>query len=418
MFEENNPENGRLQIDVLEEGEVMPVKNARVRIAPRSNAELMIGEMLTDDSGQTPIFDLPAPPSEYSLHPELGQMPYSEYDVTVDMPGYDVVTVSGVQILPDTTSFLRVELPHSQFAHGTTIEIAEHTLWGEFPPKIPEDEVKQLPEATGLVVLPEPVVPEIIVVHDGAPTNRNAQRFYVPFADYIKNVTCNEIYATWPCQTIIANILAIISFTLNRVFTEWYRGQGYDFTITSTTQLDQKYVHGRNIFENISNFVDDIFNQYIRRPGIRQPLFTQYCDGRRVTCPNWMSQWGSEEMGRRGYSYINILRRFYGSDIYICEAEQVEGIPISWPGHLLQEGSSSEYVRVIQEQLNRISDNFPAIAKIRVDGVFDSATRESVETFQRVFHMPIIGSVDFATWFRISHIYVAVTRMSAGLPRH
>ncbi|MCL1844621.1 MAG: carboxypeptidase-like regulatory domain-containing protein, partial [Defluviitaleaceae bacterium] len=187
MFEENRPypESGRLQIDVLEEGEVMPVENARVRIAPHRNAELMIGEMLTDDSGQTPIIDLPAPPSEYSLQPELGYMPYSEYDVTVDMPGYDVVTVSGVQILPDTTSFLRVELPHSQFAQGTTIEISEHTLWGEFPPKIPEDEVKQMPEATGLVVLPEPVVPEIIVVHDGAPTNRNARRFYVPFTDYI-----------------------------------------------------------------------------------------------------------------------------------------------------------------------------------------------------------------------------------------
>ena len=231
-------------------------------------------------------------------------------------------------------------------------------------------------------------------------------------------MACSEIYATWPEQTLRANILAIISFTLNRVFTEWYRGQGYDFTITSTTQLDQKFIYGRNIFENISNIVDEIFNRYITRPGIRQPLFTQYCEGRRVTCTNWMSQWGSQGMGVRGYSYMAILRRFYGSDIYLCTAEKVAGIPISWPGFLLQVGSSGQYVRVIQEQLNRISDNFPAIPKLRVDGVFGSATRESVEAFQRIFHMPIIGVVDFSTWFRISHIYVAVTRMSAGLPRH
>ncbi|MCL2547310.1 MAG: peptidoglycan-binding protein [Oscillospiraceae bacterium] len=200
--------------------------------------------------------------------------------------------------------------------------------------------------------------------------------------------------------------------------TEWYRGQGYDFTITSTTQLDQKYTPGRNVFEEISRVVDDIFTTYITRPGIRQPLFAQYCDGRRVSCPNWMSQWGSKDLGDRGFAAIDILRRFYGSDIYLQQAEQVAGIPLSWPGTPLQTGSSGQYVRVIQEQLNRIGDNFPAIPKLRVDGVFGPATREAVETFQHIFHMPSDGIVNFATWYRISHIYVAVTRKAAGLPRH
>ena len=201
MFEENlypYPESGRLQVDVWEADDVMPISNARVRIVPHGNADLMAAEMITDVSGQTPIADLPAPPIQFSLEPEMGYMPYSEYDVTAEMPGYDTVTVEGVQILPDTTSFLRVGLPISENVggNGATISIDEHTLWGEFPPKIPEDEIKTLPEATGLVVLPEPVVPEIVVVHDGMPTNRNARRFYVPFADYIKNVICTKHLTT------------------------------------------------------------------------------------------------------------------------------------------------------------------------------------------------------------------------------
>jgi len=405
---------GRLQIDVQALDVAKPVGNAIVRIMPRGSSDHIIEEMITNSSGQTYTVDLPAPPIEFSLEPS-NEKPYSVYDVSVIYDGYEQVQVEGVQILPDTVSYQDVALnPLIGYERDwpERIAIDEHTLWGDFPPKIQEAEVKPLPKHTGFIVLPEPVVPEFVVVHMGMPSNTAAQRHWVPFKDYIKNVACNEIYATWPEQTLHANILAIISLTLNRVFTEWYRGQGYDFTITSTTQLDQKYVHGRNIFIEISRVVDEIFNTYITRPGIRQPLFAQYNDGRRTNYPGRLSQWGSKALGDRGYSALNILKYYYGNDIYLTQAEKVEGVPVSFPGTPLRVGSSGPDVRVIQEQLNAISNNFPAIPKLRVDGVFGENTKNSVMEFQKIFHLTQDGVVGFATWFRISHIYVAVTRMA------
>jgi len=229
---------------------------------------------------------------------------------------------------------------------------------------------------------------------------------------YIKNVACCEIYATWPEQTLRANIYAIISLTLNRVFTEWYRGQGYDFTITNSTQFDQAFTHGRNIFVEISKVVDDIFNTYITRPDIRQPLFAQYNDGKRSNNPGWLSQWGSKDLGDQGYAALDILKRYYGYNIYLTQAEKVTGVPTSYPGVALRLGSTGENVRVIQEQLNRISNNYPAIPKVKVDGVFGEGTEKAVKEFQKVFRLTQDGVVGKATWFRISHIYVAVTRMA------
>ena len=252
-----------------------------------------------------------------------------------------------------------------------------------------------------------------MIVHDGHPTNVNAPKYWVPFKDYIKNVASSEVYANWPEETLKANILCIISFTLNRVFTEWYRNQGHDFTITSSTAVDQKYSHGRNIFTEISMVVDNLFNTYITRPGIRQPLFAQYCDGRRVSCPNWLSQWGSKYLGDQGYDAVSILRHYYGSDIYLANAPKVEGVPSSFPGTSLQTGSSGPNVRTIQEQLNTISNNFPAIPKVRVDGTFGEETRNAVLAFQRIFDLPQSGIVDFPTWYRISGIYVALARLAA-----
>jgi hypothetical protein len=235
----------------------------------------------------------------------------------------------------------------------------------------------------------------------------------VPFTDYIKNVASSEIYATWPVETLRANILAILSFTLNRVFTEWYRNQGYNFTITSSTSVDQKWIYGRNIFTEIAQMVDEIFMYYITRPGIRQPLFAQYNDGRRTNNPGWLSQWGSKYMGDNGYNAVEILRRFYGQDVYLRYAQQVEGVPMSWPGAELQVGSTGENVRRIQSQLNAISNNFPAIPKLRVDGVFGELTRTAVQRFQEIFNMPATGIVNRATWNRMAHIYVAVERLAA-----
>lgn len=198
----------------------------------------------------------------------------------------------------------------------------------------------------------------------------------------IKNVASCEIYSTWPKESIKANVLAIISFTLNRVYTEWYRGKGYDFTITNNTAYDHAFTYGRNIFEEISIVVDEVFSTYITKPCIKQPLFTQYCDGRRVQCQKGMHQWGSKDLGDRGYLAIDILKNYYGYDIYYEAAEKSEGVP------------------------------YPKIQKLRTDGVYGEQTKEAVHTFQEIFHLPVTGIVDFATWYQISNIYVAVTKLS------
>ena len=405
--------NGRLQIGALAADVGMPAGNARIRLTPRGDSAQVIEEMISSTSGQSPVIDLPAPPVDFSLHPSE-QKPYSEYDVSIQMEGYEPATVEGIQILPNTTSYQDVILhPLSNFeGERETIGIESHTLWGDYPPKIPEEDTKELPASTGLVVLPDPVIPEFVIVHAGAPTNASAPNYWIPFSDYVKNVASNEIYATWPEQTITANVLAIISFTLNRVYTEWYRGKGYNFTITNSTAYDHAFNYGRNIFDEISRVVDELFSTFVTKPNIRQPLLTQYCDGRSVSCPGWMTQWGSKDLGDKGYAAIDILKRFYGYDIYLMQAKKIAGVPSSYPGAALQMGSTGQDVRVIQEQLNTISKNYPAIPKNRVDGVFGEATRKAVETFQSIFHLTSDGIVGFSTWYKISDIYVAVTRMA------
>ena len=250
------------------------------------------------------------------------------------------------------------------------------------------------------------------MVHDGAPGDSTAANYYVRYRDYIKNVASSEIYATWPDAAIRANVLAIMSFTLNRVYTEWYRGKGYVFTITSSTAYDHKFIYGRNFFQSISQVVDEMFENYLSRPNVRQPILTQYCDGQRVTCPDWMSQWGSKYLGDQGYSAIDILRSYYGNDMYINSAEGISGIPASWPGYDLGVGASGPKVRQLQEQLARISRAYPAIPTITADGVYGSRTREAVEKFQSVFGLPVTGIVDYPTWYKISDIYVAVSRIA------
>lgn len=265
-----------------------PIEDAVVTISYTGNPDSIIEQVRTNSSGQTELLSLSAPPLEYSLEPGIEQ-PYSEYTLNVTAEGYEPFDVSGTEVLPDTNSVQEIRLdPITPQGHGTNIVIPAHTLYGNYPPKIAEDEIKPLNEP-GEIVLSRVVVPEYVIVHDGAPTDTTAQNHYVPYRDYIKNVASSEIYATWPAATITANILAIMSFTLNRVFTEWYRNKGFDFTITSSTAFDHKWMNGRNIFDTISLAVDEIFDQYLARPDVRQPILTQYCDGRKSTCPNWMT---------------------------------------------------------------------------------------------------------------------------------
>lgn len=406
-------EKGQLQINVTSTAGGRPIADARISISYTGVPESTLERVETDSSGQTDVLELDAPPEEWSLNPNNERQPYSEYTLDVSAPGFEPVSIAGTEILANVRAIQNVRMRPSDVGREEeeVFVIPAHTLYGEYPPKIAEDEIKPVNE-TGEIVLSRVVVPEYIVVHDGSPRDTTATNYYVKYKDYIKNVASSEIYATWPANTIRANVLAIMSFTLNRVYTEWYRNRGYDFTITSSTAFDHKWIPERNYYDTISVIVDELFADYLSRPNVRQPILTQYCDGRRVTCPNWMTQWGSKELGDQGYSPIEILRYFYGDDMYINTAEEISGIPASWPGYTLEEGSSGEKVRQMQEQLNVIAGAYPALPKITADGIYGPATAEAVREFQSVFGLPVTGKVDYSTWYKISEIYVGVSRIA------
>lgn len=403
---------GGLEVDVTSARTGQPLENVVVDISTADDPDNILEEVTTNSSGQTPEVDLPTPPRSYSEEPSAEQ-PYADYVVTVKNPGYEDVVVTGVELLSGELALQPINMiPQPEESdNAESIVIGPHTLFGDFPPKIAEAEIKPL-EETGEIVLSRVVIPEYIVVHDGPPSDASAQNYYVRYRDYIKNVASSEIYATWPEETIKANVLAIQSFTLNRVFTEWYRNKGYSFTITSSTAYDHKWIYGRNIFSNISTIVDSIFNYYLSRPNVKQPILTQYCDGNKVSCPNWMTQWGSKDLGDQGYTAIQILRNFYGNTIYINQAEEISGIPSSWPGNNLTIGSRGEKVRQLQEQLNGIAKGYPRVPTVTADGVFGEATSNSVKVFQEIFKLPATGIVDFPTWYKISEIYVGVSRIA------
>ena len=279
-------ERGLLQINVTSDVDSYPVSDAVISVSYTGVPDSTLEELNTDSSGQTETIELNAPPLEYSLDPSIEAQPYAEYTLDVRAPGFEPVSISGAEILPDVTAIQNVRLrPLTPADTGEEVfVIPAHTLYGEYPPKIAEDEIKPTNES-GEIVLSRVVVPEYIVVHDGSPRDTTAQNYYVKYRDYIKNVASSEIYATWPEASIRANVLAIMSFTLNRVYTEFYRNQGYDFTITSSTAFDHKWIYGRNIFQSISLIVDEVFDNYLSRPEVRQPILTQYCDGNRVQCP-------------------------------------------------------------------------------------------------------------------------------------
>lgn len=281
-------DKGKLRVNVTT-SQSIPIADAKITLTYTGNPSQILEEVNTDASGNSQVFTLDTPPLEYSMEPAR-QQPYAEYTINVSASGYRPINISAIDVLPEETALQSVRLEEED-APGNPIDnivIPAHTLYGDYPPKIPESEVKPVTE-TGEIVLSRVVIPEYVVVHDGVPTDPTANNYYVHYRDYIKNVASSEIYATWPDATLRANILAIMSFTMNRVYTEWYRGKGYDFTITSSTAFDHKFVYGRNIFENISRVVDELFENYLSRPNVTQPILTQYCDGQKVTCPEWMT---------------------------------------------------------------------------------------------------------------------------------
>jgi len=408
--------NGTLQVEALIGDSYDPISNATVTITKTigsgGNTRQIPQILKTNASGQTNVAKLDAPALIYSQAPSKN-LPYSLYDLKVEAEGYETQIIRGCQIYPTKLAIQQCQMKKKgSMRQEEIILIPPNKLVGNYPRKIPENPEKPEPEVTGAVVLTQPVIPEFIVVHQGDPEDEGAPNYYIKYKDYIKNVASCEIFATWPYATIQANVFCIISFTLNRVYTEWYRSKGKDFTITSSTAYDQAFVYGRNIYENISKIVDDIFSTYVKRQGRKQPLLTQYCDGINVKCPNWLTQWGSKYRGDQGENASQILRYFYGTDIVFNTAKKVEGVPISYPGYTLGLGSTGIPVRTIQAYLNKISDNYPAITKIAVTGNYDVNTRKAVLKFQEVFYLAQTGAVNYSTWYKISQIYVAVAQIA------
>ena len=325
-YTQNNTDQGELKIQVTARRSNRPITNARIAISYSGDPDSIVEEVNTDASGMSEQITLPAPPLEFSMEPGEEQ-PFSQYSIQVDAEGFRPFTVSGIELFSKQLSLQEVRMDEVD-APGNpvdTIVIPVNTLWGDFPPKIAESEIKPISE-TGEIVLSRVVVPEYVVVHDGPPNDTTARDYYVRYKDYIKDVASSEIYSTWPDATLRANILAIMSFTLNRVYTEWYRNKGYSFTITSSTAYDQKFTYGRNIFQSISDIVDEMFQNFLSRPNVSQPILTQYCDGERVTCSNWLSQWGSKYLGDQNYEAIEILRYYYGTT---CTSTRQKKYPAS-----------------------------------------------------------------------------------------
>ena len=283
------PDVGTLQVSLVSNRGKRPITDAAVEISSAGEPDKILEVLKTDLSGQTEVIELETPPLEYSMEPGLNQ-PYSEYNLKITAPGFEPVEIAGSQMLSGQLALqdLSLEPTITETASYEVFAIGPHTLYGDYPPKIAESEVKDI-QATGEVVLSRVVIPEYVIVHDGAVSDNTAKNYYVLYKDYIKNVASSEIYATWPEDTIRANVLAIMSFTLNRVYTEFYRNRGYDFTITSSTAFDHKWIPERNIYDTISVIVDELFADYLSRPNVKQPILTQYCDGRQVQCPNWMT---------------------------------------------------------------------------------------------------------------------------------
>ena len=401
---------GYLKVNVYSDTVANPIANATIDII--KNGEV-IDSVKTNENGETEKITLNTVDKSYSEEEQYEVKPYETYDLLVKALGLRDKKIEGVQILADTTSLQEVYLESIDEGEGEQTDvITPNTLWGNYPEKISEDQEET---ETGITtyVLQRVEVPQNIIVHDGTPSNNSAKNYTVPFIDYIKNVASSEIYSTWPEETIKANVLAIISFTLNRVYTEWYRNKGYDFTITSTTTYDQKYTRGGTIFEPISNIVDDIFNNYLKSGIMPNPLLAHYKN--KTSEKGYLSQWGSKNLGDKGYNVLRILQYYYGNNINIYEAEVIEDYPYSFTTNL-KEGDCSNDVYILQNALNYIRGSYPGIPAIEnPSGKFDKQTKEAVEVFQKVFNLSRTGIVNYQTWYKISYILTAVTDMTESI---
>ena len=424
---------GTLKITTSMAQGAIPVGGVSFAIKDKEGRVLHSG--ITNANGESEVFSLAAPPRELSLSPNPEVRPYGLYDVWVGYPGFAEQTITDVEIFDGVQAILPVDMiplppgEDAEYSFVTPPPTAALPTGPQLQVGAPEQNAPTI-QASGSGSaarfagvsndagagagdpLPFVGVPEYITVHLGTPANTSAPNVRVRFIDYIKNVVSSEIYPTWPTNAIIANVHAVVTFALNRIYTEWYRGRGYPYDITNSTAYDQYFVPNRQIFQNISQIVDGIFNVYARRIGFRNPYFTEYCNGTTATCKG-MSQWGTVTLANRGFSPLQILHNYYPNDLALFTASAAT-VSESFPGTALSVGSSGANVRRIQNQLNRIRANYPLIPVIsNPDGYFGADTANAVRVFQSVFGLTQDGIVGRATWNRISQIWVAVTNLAA-----
>lgn len=399
---------GYLVVSVYSDTIANPISGATVRVLKDGKNIITV---TTDEDGKTSPITLNTVSESYTEEEQKAVRPYETYDIEVEALGLTPTKIDGVQIFQNITSNQNVYMRSIDEGSDQDVStIGPNTLWGDYPDTVSEEKSN---EEIQPYILKKVVVPEQIIVHDGIPSNRSAPNYTVDFVDYIKNVASSEIYPTWPIETIRANVLAIISFALNRIYTEWYQSRGYDFTITSTTTYDQKYTKDVTTFDTISAIVDDIFNNYIRRGYRLEPLLAHYKSD--TTEPGYMSQWGSKYLGDQGYSALGILRYYYGDNADIFEADLSNEYPTSFSGEL-REGSCSQEVYILQNQLNYIRGSYPGLPMIQnPSGLFDSQTTATVRKFQSVFNLPITDVVDFGTWYKINYIFTAVEHLAESV---
>lgn len=363
---------------------------------------------MTDQEGKTVNIPLYAPDIDLSLEEDNDVRPYETYNVEMRLSGYEVLEIQNVQIFAEESSYLPLHPTPTRrqvFPGRSVSNIVDHHLLTNYG----GNNQGQTPANLGRI-LGQVTIPTYITVHLGRPQNA-AENVTVPFLYYLKNVACSEIYPTWPYEALKANIWAQASLALNRIYTEWYPSQGYDFDITNSTAFDQAFVKDRNIFDSVAVVVNEVFNQYIQKANYQEPYYAEYCDGKIASCPG-MKQWGTLSLANQGYTAIEILRYYYGDSILIRESNNIQDIQASYPG-VLRIGSSGQEVREMQEFLNAIAINYPAIPIIfPVDGIFNESTEAAVRVFQRQFNLTVDGIVGKATWYKISYIYAAVRKLA------
>lgn len=397
---------GYLIIQARTAHDALPLSGVQIRIM--DDQENSVYQLTTDESGNTEKISLETLGRSLSLDPNFSGTPFISYNVLALADGFNSVHIVGIPILDGETAIQPIEfVPMREMQRTPTVTEIQIgapavSMTGERYQEGPFTESR---------VLRQVVIPNPITVHLGSP-GVSASNVQVSFPDYVKNVASSEVYPTWPDASLRANIYAIITFALNRIYTEWYRSRGYSFDITSSTAYDQSFIYGRNIYESISLIVDEIFNEYVRRQGQTAPYFTSFCNGTTAACAG-LSQWGTVTLANQGYSPLQILRSYYPRDVEIAETNIITGVVSSYPGTPLKTGSTGLDVQTIQTYLQRIRRNYPAIPAITDEtGVFGESTRAAVAKFQSIFNLTSDGIVGKSTWNKLSYLYTSVTRLA------